>query len=378
MLFFVILALVGTQLAVWWRLGPNESVAMFFLAGVLVVSTYSRSTIGAILFSILVCLMGLSKESFLLIIPAVVFFNIAAIPGFNSKSVAYKYLILSPLILFSCAIAYILTVRSAGVDDPFIGDRNIVMLITKLIKMIVVNWYYFIAIVVVLVPSFLRVENRLGFKKIFQDYKIELVTAMLIIVPNTYVYLNTGMYERYMLPTSIGFALLIAKMYDKNRAGLKVVQKALVSIILLAPTIHGWIHANRYGQEGKANQEVLRYIQQANESRFGLIANTHKHIEQYYGAKFFLEYYSEKSILATEGTVLEEGNLLVSEVLETSIEVWKDMYKEDTQSFKKDMPETLIFYGHRQIAPYFKRENIEFKHFKTILQNDYYTVLKLD
>lgn len=374
-LLFVVLSLVGTQLAVWWRLGPNEAVAVFFLASSLVLTTYQDKAWHAFLFFASVCLMGLSKESFLAIVPALVFLKVSKTEGFEGRKILDKILVASPLFLFVACAIYILSVRNGGGADPFFSFGNIGGLLQGLWKIMLVNWYYFLAILLILVPTLFRLKQTQGVSLFIKKYRIEFIVAALIILPNTLLYINTGMYERYMLPTSIGFALLMVKVYDVEQFYINRWQKVLTCLVLIVPATHGWLHASRYSREGNDNQQLLAYVEQAGISRYSVIADTYKHIEQYYGIQFFLEYYTGKAFLFTEGSVIRNGSLPSQQVLDISKSVWTRMYSEDLKSVADSLPKELIFYKEDQIAPFFRREKLRASDYEIRLQNTQYTVL---
>lgn len=75
-IIFVLLMFLGPQSAIWWRLGTNETIAMFFLglcflfmAKCLDGEKYAANNI---LFVIFLSITSLCKESFIIIIPAFV------------------------------------------------------------------------------------------------------------------------------------------------------------------------------------------------------------------------------------------------------------------------------------------------------------------
>ncbi|PSB14366.1 hypothetical protein C7B69_19130, partial [filamentous cyanobacterium Phorm 46] len=75
-LLFSFLITLGAQSAVWWQLGPNETIGTFLLAGALVFAALSERAnkykkIYEGLFIFFVLIMSLSKESFILMIPAI-------------------------------------------------------------------------------------------------------------------------------------------------------------------------------------------------------------------------------------------------------------------------------------------------------------------
>jgi len=82
-ILFVGLTLLGEQAAIWWRLGNNETLGMLMLSIALLFMALSVNTwqkrkkiLYELLFGLFVILASWSKESFILIIPALVFWKI--------------------------------------------------------------------------------------------------------------------------------------------------------------------------------------------------------------------------------------------------------------------------------------------------------------
>lgn len=80
-LIFSFLATLGTQSAVWWQLGPAETIGTFLLSIALVLAVLSEvsncyKTFYETLLIFCVLMMSLSKESFVLFIPAIVFIKL--------------------------------------------------------------------------------------------------------------------------------------------------------------------------------------------------------------------------------------------------------------------------------------------------------------
>ena len=74
---FPILSLLGVQSAIWWRLGPNETIGMWylsltFLSMVYAVKSRNHKLFFRVLFGIFGIFTILCKESFLILTPAVI------------------------------------------------------------------------------------------------------------------------------------------------------------------------------------------------------------------------------------------------------------------------------------------------------------------
>jgi hypothetical protein len=85
-LVFVLLIFIGSQMAIWWRLGTNETIGMFFLGlAFLFMAKCTKKEnyrLNNVAFIILLIIASLCKESFIITIPALVVFKI-----WNEKNV---------------------------------------------------------------------------------------------------------------------------------------------------------------------------------------------------------------------------------------------------------------------------------------------------
>lgn len=231
-LIFVLLAFIGSQMAIWWMLGPNETIGMFFLGLTFLFlaksaerKNYLRDTV---LFSVFLVFASLSKESFVIVIPAFVFYKI-----WNEKNIfgiSLRESIQNNLVLLLPAAAMVFeiwmiyfavgtnTIGYAGSTSGWEElKRGILAIITS--KIMLKDWLTFFGIITFL--FFLGVVLQKGEKKkkmayIFKNILPSIIFSFLIVAPGILMYAKSGMAERYLLPSAFGLAFLAVFLVREN------------------------------------------------------------------------------------------------------------------------------------------------------------------
>jgi hypothetical protein len=208
---FVLLMFVGSQASIWWRLGTNETIGIFFLGLSFLFMTkcldlkYYR--INNILFIIFLIITSLCKESFIIVIPAFIIYKIwNEKVFFNIKireSIINNWLSILPAIIVFIELWIIKFVIGtnqigyAGLTSSFAefinGIKNIILNPASLLV-----W---IKLLMLLIPiylvSFLFIKEN---KKtlLLQSLKTLSVCfcfAMLIILPSIIMHAKSGMVD---------------------------------------------------------------------------------------------------------------------------------------------------------------------------------------
>ncbi|TAL67206.1 MAG: hypothetical protein EPN88_07620, partial [Bacteroidetes bacterium] len=135
---FLIVTFIGPQSSIWWRLGPSESLGMVLLGLSFYFMSKSREKrnylLNSLLFIIFLILSSLTKESFLIIIPAMVFFKIwnekNCIWASLKESIRKNFLLILPLlVVFSelIFIKYYVGTEYSGLDSNFLNSLTSIM-----------------------------------------------------------------------------------------------------------------------------------------------------------------------------------------------------------------------------------------------------------
>lgn len=222
-LIFPFLTLIGAQSAIWWRLGPNETVGLFLLSISLVSlvnSIFQKKKYQLIISIIFLLLASISKESFALFIPA----YIMLLVWYSYQSESYKnilivirgYIILIIMLLTVLTIeAYVIIfivgtnkIGYAGIDSSF----SIKIFVDYILQFLSHNAYVFLiflgSLFLVINMKIEKIKFDLDYKKI-EPFIFNLLILLTIIMPQFLLYNKSGIFERYLIPLNIGLALFI-------------------------------------------------------------------------------------------------------------------------------------------------------------------------
>jgi len=297
-LFFSFLTLSGPQAVIWWRLGPSETQGMFFLVLCLFflakgVYSHRYNALYNLAFVVSLIITSLCKESFIVLIPAILFWKIWLYSSRNRISfigAVYKNLFsISFLILIMLIELYIITAFVGTNKLGYVGvDQNI-----HLLRLLGKSIYFIIGrapFILALFGMFLIMRSRLNNNQKFSIYDISkvfidnflkiIILFSLIFFPQAFLYNKTGFWDRYLLPVFLAFSFLVIYLHREiDRSGgisyfLKKIFVILLIIVLwfnVEPTIH---IAKAFTNEGVATNSLLESItKNTNENSEILIAS---------------------------------------------------------------------------------------------------------
>lgn len=270
---FAALSLVGYQSAVWWKLGPQESqCTMFFAIGFYCMLRYldSRKNSWAVLSIVLFFIMSNFKESFILLIP----FLMVYVLYYELKKEGAK--LPHPKQIWSCirsrlwyllalGIIFLLLVfvivAFVGVNDyDMVGlDASIPLKVyVEALQQSFVNdlkWYKRFTTLFVLI--LLTYWEEL--KKLWK----EMLLIFVFLMPQFIVFGQTGLGERYLLPSSIGFALFFAVIIPKWKPLQGKRRAVYVLGLLLLLAAHGRValrEADYFRYRGESVNTMLETV----------------------------------------------------------------------------------------------------------------------
>jgi len=226
-ILFSCLTLIGEQSAIWWRLGPNETIGMFLLSMSLLFLSFSifstkKQVLYEVLFVVFTIFASLSKESFILIIPALLFWKI----WLYSKKNGTKWLEtiknnISPIIIllivcFSEILFIKYFVGTAKIGYAGYEGFNLLAFKKTGLKLSSIGHARIILIEVVLVIIFCFIghkeDKHLCFSNL-KEFTLPITLFGLIVTPQILLYMKSGIYERYLLPGLLGYSYLIVFLY---------------------------------------------------------------------------------------------------------------------------------------------------------------------
>lgn len=224
---FSILTLTGVQSVIWYQYADAENLGMLFLSLSLYflvksINSEKHSALFKILLIISLLFSSLSKESFILMIPAVLFLYLILYGQKNSCSL-YKsfreniFLTGIPFAVMSAALIYLIIyvglnrTGQTGIDNKifsimFIREfvyslRSSVFFLSILFGMFIVS-----DSLLTFNTGIFTKESLIKIKNHFLNYS---VLFFLIIIPQYVLYYKSGMRDRYLLPFFLGFSFFI-------------------------------------------------------------------------------------------------------------------------------------------------------------------------
>jgi hypothetical protein len=325
-LLFVCLTLLGDQAAIWWRLGNNETLGMLMLSIALLFMALStgarqrrKKILYEFLFGLFVILASWSKESFILIIPALIFWKIwltwqkkqeqSQKDTGNSKQTAKvtlinavkENLITGILLLLVCLLELVHVVKNVGttkiVYAGYEGFQLANFIKTGIQGFMAVHGWVILVLLVILClrrPGGRRYAHSPRKSFLLNQVVWTFMLAGLIAVPQIVLYMKSGMMERYLLPGIMGYTFLMVVLlrYTRENSGKKLLP--LIMVVLLAVISLQQLRVTRYTAigftfEGKQINAWLQSIEQNTYEQDLILVITHLH--KYNEASFSLKAY---------------------------------------------------------------------------------------
>lgn len=307
-LLFTSITVLGSQSAIWWRLGPAETLGMFLLSVVLLLIAISvkiddRKFLFEFLFIIFTILMSLCKESFVVTIPAILFIKIWLYSEINSTSIqqSLKDNRLSIVVLaLTCLVEIVLIKIFVGTEFGYAGlEINFINLIKS------IRGYGYgptLLLITLSTIALLSIKNKRVYSPSYKNVYYLYILFFIIVLPQIVIYTKTGIYERYILPGILGYSFLIAGLIKFFAKQLNILSKliALIIIITLLSRVNmAFYSATNFAEEGRNTTALLRTIE-ANtvpSSPILIVVNPWSHYEWSVSIQRYLNYVAKRSNL---------------------------------------------------------------------------------
>jgi hypothetical protein len=377
---FLIITFIGPQSSIWWRLGPGESLGMLFLGFSFYFMSRCKNNIyfltNSLLFILSLILASLTKESFLIIIPGMIYLKIwnekTSIWTSLDKSVRKNLILILPLtvmIIELVIIKFYVGTGYAGLDSGFI---DILAAITGTVKHFIRTYLNLVIV------SLLIIGLRLITKKKFSEFDFSgLLFFLLLFVPNIVLYAKSGLVERYLIPSSLGLGFLCAtfiKGISKNPFWLKKTIFVLILVSFLPSLIKSFGDAKKFSKEGRETNELLSAVS-ANYikgSQVLTVVDPVEHYEKSVSLKSYLFY--EKSIDLFGYCFKKDGNNLD---YQGYADGWKSYFKGKQLEHMASAPDLIIFFDKEMIDKFFENSKLSQDHYsKTLIKDSSFAILK--
>jgi hypothetical protein len=257
---FVLLIFMGQQAAIWWRLGNAEPIGMFWLSIGLYFMARTIFEAGKLgpaynVLSVLALVIAtLSKESFVVLLPAVVLWQLILYRQHNqlnwiktTKANLGKIALLATVCLVELAIIFLKVgttrIGYAGVDSNSLTLHQIAFTVKQLflasnpLLMGMIG-----AVFVVVLTSKIVYDHVLTPKQPFKSLRSLLEELFYIAVlvgafvtPQAVLYAKSGFEARYLIPGVMGFAFLTIYLLAKTEQliTLKALRFGIAAILVI-------------------------------------------------------------------------------------------------------------------------------------------------
>ena len=359
-LLFSFLITLGPQSAVWWQLGPNETIGTFLLAGALVFAALSeRANKFKILYEFLcgflVLIMSLSKESFILVIPAIALIKVwlshhlktlSWHESLKKNSVFISILccfFLAELLLVKFYIGLTPEIGYAGVDG-----FNIPSIIKATQNLSQAGYWWIILASFIGIRLTIKPPYSQSLPQILNVLSFPITLLFLVAVPQILLYAKSGIVQRYILPGILGYAFLIITLYNYLNKNYKFAAKLILLLIMITLSFNfslAWDAAHTFALEGKSTVALLRTIEaktQVNDPIL-IVSNPHLSYEWSFSIKKYLNYVSSRNNLYFDSYVSPKNSFY------QKIEQFYNYQTLDKLKNKRDLQCVVLFPYQKEI-----------------------------
>lgn len=376
-LFFVFLIFLGPQLAVWWRLGPNETLGMFFLGVAFLFlsksadeKNYKRNSW---LFIFFLALASLSKEAFIVIIPAFIFlklWNEKKVFGISFKEVFKKNknsLVLLFLMLIELLIIKFFVgtnkIGYAGMSNSFgefiVGVERIILSPQSLFL-----WWMPLGASIVFYLADIFFQKKPWKKELMEIIVPTLIFSLAIVLPNILMYAKSGMTERYLLPTTLGLAFMLVIFFANiKNLFFKGVMFFILFFFLQDSFIVARDNARLFAKEGENASKLLSTVKMNsnNSSKILLVVDPVDRHEVSHSIKLYLSYYGLSNLYAFP--VMREYQTDFEKSLRDN---WLDWFKDNGLDDLQENPEIIVIFDKIQKESFFLESKIQENYYQDI------------
>jgi hypothetical protein len=313
-LLLTLLMFAGPPMTVWWRMGTTENLGMFFLSAALYAGFRSsgsaaRSGSWKALYVLCAACASLSKESFLVILPAMVWVQLwheAEQTGGSIRSAAARNLAVIAVLAALAAVQLGLILGWTGsVIGGYVGVEGLSAakllragkdwvaggypwLLAALMGLMLIDRVYISMSRSVSGPV-PGLVSRSGWPQ-------ALVSVALIITPLLILFQKTGMGHYYVLPAKLAHVILLItalRLVAMSRTrSLKWIAILLLMTQVTVATVSSWQASRDFLDRSLSVQALIETVRDSGppEDRVLVVADAARHIEWSRASKIYLEH----------------------------------------------------------------------------------------
>lgn len=289
---FPLFAFWGEQTAVWWRLGTAETFGMLFCS----LSMYYllRLPILGLVFAVLA---SLSKESFILMLPALLFWKMWYEVRQSLKETQAKTTISN---VIKSNLGYVIILGIVGITELYFiqnqtkaeesifnataavdtNFRNtiLVYMIGKILTFNKLNILFltFLALLLFALSEDLK-NAKTKVINTLKEISPALLFSLLVLIPQFVLYSRTDLYERYLIPATVGlafFAVTLIQLIVKQDF-IKTYLKIIFCLVGLAglyfPVGKAYFKGADFAMEGIRTTTFLKFIKTVTPEQSGIL-----------------------------------------------------------------------------------------------------------
>lgn len=321
---FIIIGFVGYQMGIWWRLGPNETYGVFFMAIAFYAAIKKEDDkvymfhLRNIIFTLAVICSTMCKEAFIISVPAMIFFRISSIrfdgEHIDWKIACFKFLPYAFILLAIMFSELLFIVKFVGMNQMgYAGiDRSIKQLIKEFItsyttgiSLEIFQTYIILILSVAFALSQKETVDRKTVRVFWGQNFTAIIFALLVFVPNCILYAKSGMVERYMIPSTVALSFMICSIANSMlRKNANVFAKAIFVIFILTGMIT-FMHAWNFKRDGFKTRVMFADIDKYSTSKGTVLVVAHpvQFYEWRHSIKIYLENIHQKKVYFFDETL---------------------------------------------------------------------------
>jgi hypothetical protein len=286
---FVFLTFLGMQTAIWWRLGPQESIGMSWLALGLVFmanaiyDVSNRRKLYTLIALVSFVITSLAKESFIVLLPVLALWWLMLYWHRHKTTLvgAMRSHMVQILVLMIVCVAELAIVFSkVGINNiGYVVDAQSLTIrsIAGTLKVLLASNNAFLTLFLgavltsLLIASILTSKGTIKekFKKhlsLIAELSAVAVFVLLFTMSQAVLYAKSGIFERYLLPGALGLAFVVIYLIIKiqqlvKRQGLNFVVTTLLIVVTLISLrtqyTKAFTAAKEFTQDGTSLHQAL-------------------------------------------------------------------------------------------------------------------------
>lgn len=345
-LLFSFLSILGPQLDIGYRLLDNETMGMFWLSITLIYAVLSVKPgkykfLYELLFIVFAFLMSISKESFIILIPAIAFIKVWRFRQVNQCS-WYKSItsnVLSLFVLLSIFFLELLFIKYfIGTTNGYAGFTGFnfsrTLLAAKQLTDQGFRWVVLFSFTLIVL-----INRRNNFSSLFVKILSEpvFILFLLIVVPQILLYAKTGFFSRYLVPGILGYSILIIYLYKYINKSSRLLGNLLSFLIVFSLAFNFnevWHTAHGYSVESKTTSALLNLVEKntATNDPILIVSNPFVYYEWTKSVKTYLDHLKKRSNLYLVSYGSQRSDLLTN-TLKTEESAWTSLNPEDNKSY---------------------------------------------